>query len=66
MIHITITGPNAGQILCGIRRHDLNEGDRTCHWPYLMTPEQEQAFRAQCCPECLKVWDDPDEESEDA
>lgn len=51
MIHLTETGFHAGRRLCMTDRHD---GDRNVHASYapLANPE----FRAQVCPECLRVW----------
>lgn len=62
MIHITATGYYAGTILCGKRRTDLTEGETTAHWPYSLPKDKEQDFRAKCCPDCLKVWDEAEDD----
>lgn len=61
MMHLTETGYNAGRLLCLAPR---NPDDRNVH--AMHAPLHLEAFRAQCCPACLKVWaceayDDGDE-----
>ena len=62
MTHISLTGPAAGQLLCGKSREAAEkDGETPAHWPYSMTSAQEAAYRAASCPACLAVWDDSDD-----
>ena len=51
MIHLTHTGPAAGQLICGNERQP--EGDYVhAAW----APLKNAVFREKCCPDCLKTW----------
>ena len=51
MIHLTETGFHAGRPLCGVAREDATE---KVHAVY--SPLNNPSFRAQVCPDCLRVW----------
>ena len=51
MIHLTETGPNAGRTFCLIPRDPAGQYAHGAYAP-LNKPE----YRANCCPDCLRVW----------
>ncbi len=51
IVHLTHIGVSAGVLLCGSPR--VADGD---YAHASMAPLASEAFRARCCPECLKVW----------
>jgi len=53
MIHLTFTGYYAGQRFCDASRAD---GEPNAHAVY--APLDKPNYRAQCCVECLKIWDE--------
>lgn len=62
MIHLTFTGSCAGLTYCGIpvhKRAEFAPGATYAHGIY--APLADAAYRAQVCPDCLALWDMPDE-----
>lgn len=62
-VHLTLTGPLAGQTLCGVSRKDAAESGHLLNhaqWAPLVRDD----YRAQCCRECLLVWAESYDESE--
>lgn len=53
MTHLTLTGPYAGQILCGKnKQQSIAEGNQHLHAIYFDRPGVDQS---QLCPECLTI-----------
>lgn len=50
-VHITLTGPYAGYVLCAAPR---NDDDKYVHAPY--APLDTWAFKDDLCKECKKLW----------
>lgn len=63
MIHLTLTGPNAGQAACMAVRDGvpdwgatpLPEGDRGVHYAYAPADMQD-GTRPDMCQECVTAW----------
>jgi hypothetical protein len=62
-VHLTLTGGNAGMVVCGARRED---GAEYHHAMY--APLQRAEYRARVCMKCLQLWEDetPEEEEKPA
>ena len=61
VIHLTLTGFNAGLPLCTVNKAEAKEqGHEFSHAMY--TPTTSHHVRPYICPECLELWED---ESED-
>ncbi len=54
MIHLTMTGPYAGQSFCGTEK----PGDEFNHANVKALEKSE--YRAKVCPQCLDIWDGDD------
>jgi hypothetical protein len=52
IVHLTFTGIHAGATLCGSERSPQGAYAHAAYAP-LGYP----AFRAECCPECLRIWE---------
>lgn len=50
-VHLTETGFHAGRLLCMASREHDGRNVHAMHAPLHL-----DTFRAQCCPDCLKVW----------
>jgi hypothetical protein len=53
MIHLTFTGYYAGVRYCQSSRDD---NEQNVHGIY--APLNKPDYRAQCCTDCLKLWDE--------
>ena len=59
MIHLTFTGFYAGVRFCDKPRDDDEENAHAVSAP-LAKPE----YRAKCCADCLKLWDETEGENQ--
>jgi hypothetical protein len=59
MVYLTLTGSRSAQPLCGIDRH-IHDNDDYAHLMY--APLSDTGFRAQCCTECLNIWEEAGED----
>lgn len=54
-VHLTLTGPLAGQTLCGVSREDARQAGHLLNHAQ-WAPLSREDYRSQCCRECLSVW----------
>ena len=54
-IHLTFTGPLAGQTLCGVSRKAAEDAGHLLNHAQ-WAPLSREDYRSQCCRGCLLVW----------
>ena len=53
MLHLTLTGPNAGQVICGMTKAEKYESNDTfAHGIYFFDAPE---FPANLCPKCRDI-----------
>jgi len=58
MTHLTLTGYEAGRVICGAPKTSDNQ------YLHAMYAPQSLIDSAECCEECRKLWNDTEEESQ--